>query len=363
MYKDKKEAKNNIKCTEKVKFMDIKDYVSKKEVIKFKTPIKIVSTATCGGCKENEGPLREYIDLFTDDEKLMSDTWEKAESQMVTSTFKRALEKAGISDKSVDILFGGDLMNQCTGTSFGLCEFDIPYMGLYGACSTFAQGLFLASCLIDSGAVNTAAVCVSSHYCTAQRQYRFPLDYGAFPQPTAQNTVTGCGAVILSKEAENEGGVFVTSALPGIVIDRGIKDAGNMGAAMATAAADTTLRYFKSANKKASDFDLIATGDLGDAGHNIEMTFLSEKGITNERDVFKDCGSMIYDTKNQSVGCGGSGCGCSAVVTSGYIYQKMKAQEIKNALIIGTGAMMSPQTTLQGLSIPSVAHLVELSSK
>ncbi len=347
----------------KEKTMDISLYTSNRSHLQFKTPIKVVSCASAGGTKEKNGPLGNMIDLYFPDETLQNETWEKQESDMVHRTFLCALEKAKISEKSVDILLGGDLMNQCTGCAYGLSEFDVPYFGLYGACSTFCQGLILASSMIESGTVNTAAVCVSSHFATAERQYRYPLDYGSFSAPTAQNTVTGCGAVILSRADKNESGIFIDSAMPGIVIDRGIKDAANMGAAMASAAADTTIRFLKSTGKEAADFDLIATGDLGEVGHDMEMDMLRQYGIQNQNNILRDCGTMIYDVQNQSVGAGGSGCGCSAVVTSAFILSAMSKGAIKNAAVIGTGAMMSPQSLLQGLSIPSVAHLVSFKSK
>ncbi len=323
----------------------------------FKTPIKIAACACAGGRKEKEGPLGSKLDLYMPDDTANHETWEKDESEMVTGTFTKLLSKADVSDKSIDVLFGGDLMNQCTAAAYGLSGFDIPYIGLYGACSTFAEGIILACCMIDSGQVQNAAVCVSSHFCTAERQYRFPLDYGAFPQPAAQNTVTGCGAVLLSKASHDESGVFITEALPGIVIDRGIKDAGNMGAAMATSAADTILRYLESSKSSLSDFDIMATGDLGKTGHKMLCDMLKQKGISNENGVLCDCGCMIYDVENQSVGQGGSGCGCSAVVTSAKIIPELEEGKIKKAAVIGTGAMMSPQSLLQGLSIPAVAHL------
>lgn len=338
--------------------MVISEYISSRSAFCFKKNIKVCSWASAGGSKEKDGPIGKYIDIYCPDKELNSDSWEKDENKMVSQTFKLALEKAGISEKSVDLLFGGDLMNQCTGSSYGLAEFDVPYAGLYGACSTFAQGVMLASSMIESGLIKTAAVCVCSHFATAERQYRFPLDYGAFAEPTAQNTVTGCGAVILSESNDSKDGIFVKTAMPGIVIDRGIKDAGNMGAAMASAAADTTIRYLKNTGKSISDFDIIATGDLGAVGHDMELDILKEYGFEDSGRVLRDCGTMIYDVSCQDVGVGGSGCGCSAVVASALFMDLLSKGSIKNAVLIGTGAMMSPQSLLQGLSIPSVAHLV-----
>lgn len=334
-----------------------RNYISPRSVINFRNSIKVCACACGGGTLEKQGPLGSYLDIYCPDDKT-TDSWEKNESDMVKQVFSCALSKLGISESSIDIILGGDLMNQCTGTAYGLSSFDAPYLGLYGACSTFAEGIMIASMLIDSGHINTAAVAVSSHFCTAERQYRFPLEYGSFPAPTAQNTVTGCGVMILSRADEKDGGVFIRKALPGIVIDRGIDDAANMGAAMATAAADTTLRFLQGTNANLSDYDIIATGDLGSVGHAMEKDMLKEKGVTDKVGILCDCGTMIYDIENQSAGCGGSGCGCSAVVTCGYIFDALSKNKMKNAAIIGTGAMMSPQSLLQGLSIPSVAHLV-----
>lgn len=328
-----------------------------RSVFNFGTPIKIAAFACAGGRKEKDGPLGSMLDLYMPDDTATHETWEKDESEMVTGTFTKLLAKADISDKNIDVLLGGDLMNQCTAAAYGLSGFDIPYIGLYGACSTFAEGLILAACMIDAGQVQNAAVCVSSHFCTAERQYRFPLDYGAFPPPAAQNTVTGCGAVLLTKASSDENGVFITQALPGIVVDRGIKDAGNMGAAMATSAADTILRYLHTSGSSLSDFDIMATGDLGKTGHKMLCDMLKQKGVSNESGALCDCGCIIYDVENQSVGQGGSGCGCSAVVSSAKIFPELESGKIKKAAVIGTGAMMSPQSLLQGLSIPAVAHL------
>lgn len=334
-----------------------KNYISQRNTITFRNNIKVCACACGGGTLEKEGPLGSFLDVYCPDDKT-DESWEKNESDMVRRVFSAALSKLDITESSIDIMLGGDLMNQCTGTAYGLSAFDAPYVGLYGACSTFAEGIMIASMMIDSGHINTAAIAVSSHFCTAERQYRFPLEYGSFPAPTAQNTVTGCGVMILSRADKSDKGVFVRQALPGIVIDRGIDDAANMGAAMATAAADTTLRFLETSGRSLEDFDIIATGDLGSVGHNMEKDMLSEKGVIDKSGILCDCGTMIYDIEKQSAGCGGSGCGCSAVVTSGYIFDALSKGQMKNATIIGTGAMMSPQSLLQGLSIPAVAHLV-----
>ena len=253
-------------------------------------------------------------------------------------------------------------MNQCTSSAYGLEGFDIPYIGLYGACSTFAEGIMTAGMYLEANAVHSAIASASSHFCTAERQYRFPLSYGAFPQSTSQHTVTGCGAALLEKTDSKNKGVFVKAALPGIVINRGITNASNMGAAMATAAADTILRHLQCTGTNLLDYDMIATGDLGKIGLEMLKDMMKSHGYTDNNNIVTDCGVIVYDLENQDVSCGGSGCGCSAVTFCGYIYNRMVQGELKKVLLIGTGAMMSPQSLLQGLSIPAVAHLVEFES-
>ena len=336
-----------------------KGYISKRAPIDFGKKVKIYSTAAVGGKLEKRGPLGDFLDIYCEDEKMGLDTWENAESEMCRMALDTALSKGKITEKNVDYIIAGDLMNQCTGAAYGLEAFDIPYFGLYGACSTFAESLILGACLVSSGAAQCVATVVSSHFCTAERQFRYPLEYGSFSESTAQNTVTGAGAAIICAATEGEEGIFISEALPGIVCDRGIKDASNMGGAMCTAAADTLIRYFKSSTGKAEDFDLVATGDLGKEGHSLALEMMRSE-ICGISSCFRDCGTMIYDTENQDVGCGGSGCGCSAIVFSGYIHNSMRDGKIKNCLLVGTGAMMSPQSILQGRSIPAIGHLVHI---
>ena len=325
----------------------------------FTSDISIKGSACFGGKLEKEGPLGRYFDGFAPDEPQNGETWEKHESDMIQNTVKTLLDKTETPEKEVGLLLGGDLMNQCTSSAYGLEGFDIPYIGLYGACSTFAEGVMTGSMYIESGAVQSAVASASSHFCTAERQYRFPLSYGSFPQGTSQHTVTGCGAVMLEKTSGKEKGIYVKSAHPGIVINRGITNASNMGAAMATAAADTILRHLESTDTGLSDYDMVATGDLGKIGLEMLKDMLKSHGHYDKDNIVTDCGVLIYDTENQDVSCGGSGCGCSAVTFCGYICDRMKKKELKKVLLIGTGAMMSPQSLLQGLSIPAVAHLVE----
>lgn len=325
----------------------------------FSSGIRVLSSSCFGGTLEKEGPLGTFFDGFISGEPADDETWEKSESDMIEKTVTRLLEKSPVPEKEIGLLLGGDLMNQCTSSAYGLEGFDIPYLGLYGACSTFAEGIMTGSMYLEANAAHSAIACASSHFCTAERQYRFPLFYGAFPQGTSQHTVTGCGAVLLQKTDVNEKGVFVKSALPGIVINRGITNAANMGAAMATAAVDTIARHLENTDTTLSDYDMIATGDLGKIGLEMAKDMLKLQGFYDEKGILTDCGTLIYDLENQEVSCGGSGCGCSAVTFCGYIYDRMSKGELKKVLLIGTGAMMSPQSLLQGLSIPAVAHLVE----
>ena len=334
-------------------------YTASRGAVKFKNKIMLCETACAGGKVEKEGRYGDLLDVYCPSDDMKTGTFEKAEAEMVRLTINTLMSKAKIKDSSVDLMLGGDLMNQCTSTGYGLEDFDIPYLGLYGACSTFALGILTAGILIDSGHINNAIVVASSHFCTAERQFRFPLEYGSIAGTAAQTTVTGSGAILLSRANDDENceGIMLKGGMYGIVSDRGIKDAANMGAAMATAAADTIIRYLGSTGEDIKTFDKIATGDLGTEGLSLAREMLEEKGI-QDTDIVCDCGEMIYDLENQNVGCGGSGCGCSAVVTSGYFYNELKNGNMSKMALVGTGALMSPQSLLQGLSIPAVAHLV-----
>lgn len=322
-----------------------------------KTKARILCTSSVVGHKEHDGPIGQCFDLYDKTDRFGQNTWEKAESEMQKRALTLALTKLQLKENDIDALFAGDLLNQCIGSAYGLLDFDIPYFGLYGACSTAAEGLMLASIGITGGLFSRCAAVVSSHFCSAEQQYRTPLEYGGQRAPTAQWTVTGSGAFILGEGVE--GGVYITEALPGIVIDKGINDAANMGAAMAPAALDTLLRYFKESKTTPQDYDAIFTGDLGLEGSKIlkELMFIEGYDLG---DSYYDCGNIIFDRETQDVHSGGSGCGCSAVVLASYILPKLRSGELKNALLIGTGAMMSPSSLKQGLSIPAIAHLIKL---
>ncbi len=315
----------------------------------------IIAAASAVGKKESDGPLGAYFDIHDERDKFGESSWEKAEAAMQRAAMNTAILKSGLKQNQIEAIFAGDLMNQCTSSAFGMLGFDVPYFGLYGACSTAAEGLMLASVMTTHGVYKYTAAVTSSHFCSAERQYRTPLEYGSQRPPTAQWTVTGSGVFITGPG----GKVKVSGAVPGIVRERGIKDANNMGAAMAPAAADTILRYLALRGGTIDDVDLIVTGDLGFEGTDILRDLLG-KERSEIGDRLSDCGMLIYDKEKQDVHSGGSGCGCSAVVLASYLLPKLESGELKKIAFIGTGAMMSPMTIQQGEGIPAVAHLVEL---
>ncbi len=323
-------------------------------IIKLRNRPSVLSYSSVVGKKESDGPLGTLFDYIDKTDTFDMPTWEQSEGEMQRIAFNIALEKGGFTPRDIDTIFAGDLVNQCTSSGYGLANFDVQFFGLYGACSTMAESLILASMLVDRGIYKHTAAITSSHNCSAERQFRFPLEYGGQRTPTAQWTVTGSAAVILG---EHNKPPYIADVMAGKVCDKGINDTANMGAAMAPAAADTLLRYFNESGKSPDDFDRIFTGDLGVEGSGILIDLLGEKGY-NIKNVHRDCGMIIYDLKKQDVHAGGSGCGCSATVLTSYIIPKMKKLEFKEVLFMATGAMMSPTSIQQGLTIPSIAHLV-----
>jgi stage V sporulation protein AD len=313
--------------------------------------------AAVSGKKEGEGPLGNEFDYVSEDNSFGEKTWEKAESRMQKDTLNRALNKAAVTPDTVDLIFAGDLLNQCIGSSYGLREFGIPFVGLYGACSTMAESLSLAALSLENGCANVTVALTSSHFCASERQFRYPLEYGGQRTPNSQWTATGSGAVILSRDGQ---GPFVKEITIGKIIDMGVKDINNMGAAMAPAAAETIKAYFDDTGACADSFDLIATGDLGFVGHALATDLLEREGLKLRN--FSDCGMMLFEREKQDVHAGASGCGCSALVLCSHIFNNMRAGNLKEVLLVGTGALMSTVTTQQGESIPSVAHLVHISS-
>lgn len=331
-----------------------------RSVIRFSKAPGIIAAACVGGQKEKDGPLGSSFDLLSDgDDRFGKPTWEQAEGEMQRQALSLALSKANKKDSDVGALFAGDLINQCTSSAYGLLDFDIPYFGLYGACSTGAEGLMLGSIALASGNFPLVATVTSSHNCSAERQFRYPIEYGGQRAPTSQWTVTGAAAFLLG---EGRCDAYITEALPGRVIDHGISDLNNMGAAMAPAAIDTMTRYFTETGHKPSDFDMILTGDLGFEGHGIVMDLMKQRGFDMSRN-YGDCGLLIYDRERQDVHAGGSGCGCSASVLAGYLLGLFRKNIIHDILFMGTGALMSPLAVNQGLNIPGICHLVRITKE
>lgn len=329
-----------------------------RKILKFKNAPSVLSCACAVGAKEKEGPLGEYFDFADESDSFGKSTFEQAESELQRITLNLALKKGGLSPEMLDAVFAGDLMNQCVGSSYGLAGFGAPFFGLYGACSTAAEGLILGALAVDGGLFDTVACVSSSHNSSAERQFRFPLEYGSQRPPTAQWTATASGAFILTKKPFY-GCVRITEALPGRIVDKGISDQSNMGAAMAPAAASTLYEYFSQSDTVPENFDMILTGDLGNEGHAVCKELLCAKGLDlGER--FNDCGKLLYDCKTQDTHSGGSGCGCSASVTAGYVMKLFESGKINDVLLVGTGALMSPSSVLQGLGISGIAHLVRL---
>ncbi len=323
----------------------------------------VVSAASVVGKKEMEGPLGGHFDLCDGTDRFGVKTWEAAESEMQRMSLNVALAKVGLREGDLDALFAGDLLNQCVGSAYGLLSFNVPYFGLYGACSTSVEGLLLSSIAVTHGVLDRAAVVTSSHYCAAERQYRTPIEYGGQRPPTAQWTVTGAGAFVVEKAREEDcKGAVIRRGMAGIAQERGINDPNNMGAAMAPAAEDTLLRFFRATKTSPADYDRIVTGDLGFEGGDILCDLLRADGFPI-RDRYEDCGQIIYNREVQDVHGGGSGCGCSAVVLATHFLPKLQSGKLSRILFLATGAMMSPDSVKQGESIPAIAHLIELVGK
>lgn len=329
----------------------------KQGVFTLSTPVRIESYGSVVGKKEGEGPLGKCFDEIIEDSHFGRDTWEQAESRFQREALSLAVRKAGITKEDIDAVCSGDLINQCIGSTYGLRELEIPFLGIYGACSTMAEGLIISSLLVDSGAVRRAAAVTSSHFSTAERQFRTPLSYGAQRTPTAQWTCTAAGAVLLSCC----GKVGICGGCIGRIADMGINDITNMGSAMAPAASETILRYLRATGTSPGDYDHIVTGDLGTVGSTLVRELSMMKG-TDISAQHCDCGAMIFDNETQDTHCGGSGCGCSASVLSGHFLPMLEKGEAHDILFVATGALMSPMSLQQGESIPAVAHLVHLSA-
>ncbi len=322
--------------------------------IKFEKKISIAATASTVGTKEGEGPLGKYFDVILKDAVDGEASWEKAESKIVKDTLTLAVKKAGLTMDDIDYIFSGDLLNQGTGSAYGIRDLNRPFFGLYGACSTFGESISLGSVTIESGGASKVLVGASSHFCAAEKQFRFPLGLGTQRPLTSTWTVTGDGAAVLSK---NGAPPYITGITTGKIVDFGITDANNMGAAMATAAADIILTNLKDFNITPEYYDLIITGDLGYVGKELTIELRKKEGIDISNN-YTDCGIEIYDRENQDTHSGGSGCACSAVTFSAYFYNKMKKNELDRILFVPTGALMSSTSVQQGESIPGIAHAV-----
>lgn len=327
-----------------------------KQTVVMSNPPVIIGGAAIVGRKEGDGPLARYYDQIVDDEYFGEKSFEKAESRLLRDTLVKTLEKCGKSASDLNFIISGDLQNQCTAASYALRDVRVPFIGIYGACSTMAESLCIGAALIDGDAAEMTACITSSHFCSAEKQFRYPLEFGYQRTPTSQWTVTGAGCVLLGKQGD---GPAITSFTAGIITDMGIKDANNMGGAMAPAACDTILRHLEDTGRSLDYYDLVLTGDLGSFGRSMLIRLLKGNGI-DVKDRYNDCGCMVFDLEKQDVVCGGSGCGCSAVVLSSYILEMMNQGKLNKVLFVATGALHSPTWVQQGESIPCIAHAVSL---
>jgi len=315
----------------------------------------IIGTATVVGPEEGNGPLANDFDIIHGDKMLGQKSWEKAEHVLLEEAVKLSLEYAGITREQVDFYIGGDLLNQITSSSLTARTLSVPYIGVFGACSTSMESLALAAFLVNAGGAKHVVSATSSHNSTAEKQFRYPTEYGSQKPPTAQYTVTGAGAAVV---AASGSGPVITSATIGRVVDMGITDPFNMGAAMAPAAVDTIQAHLKDLNRQPSDYDMIVTGDLASVGYKIALELFRKYNVPIETTHYDDCGLMVYDLNNQPVQAGGSGCACSAAVTYGHLLKRMARGELNRILVVATGALLSPLTYQQGESIPCIAHAV-----
>ena len=326
-----------------------------KQSIAFKKPPYILSAASIVGQKEGDGPLGKYFDKIETDPQLGKDTWEEAESELQKQAAMMALQKAGLTQQDIRYLFSGDLLGQIIASSFGMLELQIPMFGLYGACSTAGESLSLAAMTVAAGYAGHCLAVTSSHFASAEKQFRYPLEYASQRPLSTTWTVTGSGAFIVS----TKGTVKITGITTGKMMDYGIKDSMNMGAAMAPAAADTIFQHLKDFQRTPKDYDLIVTGDLGVVGRELVLDLLKQKGYDITKQYF-DCGIAIFDDKTQDTHSGGSGCGCSAVTLAGYLLPKLESGELKRILFLPTGALLSTVSFNEGQSIPGICHGVVL---
>lgn len=327
-----------------------------KQTVKLEKEPIIIETASIVGVKEGKGPLRNYFDQILSDDTLGEKSWEKSESTLQRRTALLALEKANLKQSDINYILAGDLLNQCVGAHYSVRDMDIPFLGLYGACSTMTESMSIGGMLVSGGFANYAMCLTSSHFCSSEKQFRNPLEYGGQRAPSAQWTVTGAGCAVLASEGT---GPRITHVTTGKVIDKGVTDISNMGAAMAPAAIDTLTAHFNDTGRSPDYYDMIITGDLGVVGSDILAELMLKEGF-DIRANHKDCGKMIFDIENQDVHAGGSGCGCCGSVFCGYAYHELKTHNLKKILVMATGALMNPMVVEQGESIPAIAHAVAI---
>ena len=327
-----------------------------KQTIIFDSPISIIETASIVGPKESAGPLAKYFDRCLEDEFWGEKTWEKAESKIIREASNLAIMKSNVTNSEIDFCFAGDLLNQSISSDFGLRDINIPFFGVFGACSTFVESMSIGSVFVDGNAAKKVLCATSSHFCSAEKQFRFPLELGNQRPPTSQWTVTGAGAAVLSKEGN---GPYITCITPGKIVDMGIKDSNNMGAAMAPAALDTLMTHLEDTGRKASYYDLIVTGDLGYIGKDILIDLAKSEGI-DIKNNYNDCGVLIFDKQKQDTHSGGSGCACVATTFSSYLFNQLKEKKLNKILVIATGALTNATTAQQGETIPGIAHAIAI---
>ncbi len=329
-------------------------------IIDFRTRPSIISRATVVGKKEGAGPLGKGFDMVIEDDMCGLDTWEAAESHLQKTAIGLVLDKAGVKAEKIDGIFAGDLINQCTGSAFGIRDFCIPYFGIYGACSTSVLAMINAAEYVDGGKMKLAISATSSHFCSAEKQFRFPLEYGGQRPPTSQWTVTGASAAMISDKAEKNCPV-IEKAIIGKIVDKGITDANNMGAAMAPAAADTIYTFLNETGTCPESYDLILTGDLGKVGSRLLCELLEKEYYLDIEKQHNDTGLMMYHLKEQDVHSGGSGCGCCGTVMCSKIMDDIVGGKLHRVLVVATGALLSAISPFQGESIPGIAHGILLS--
>lgn len=327
-----------------------------KQTVKLENKPRIIQATSIVGPKEGKGPLKDYFDYIWQDDMGGEKTYEMAESRLQYTAITETIKKANLTESDINYLFAGDLLNQTLSSNFAARQIKIPFIGLYGACSTMTESLSMASIMVDGGYANYAIAATSSHFSSAERQFRTPLEMGSPRAPSAQWTVTGSGAMLIGREGNFP---YVNYVTTGMVKDYGCTDMSNMGEAMAPAAVDTLKQHFMDTGINPEDYDLIATGDLGAVGKKITKELIKEYGY-NLGENFIDCGDEIFDNEKQKTDSGGSGCGCSAVVDCGFIYKNMLSGKFKKVLLVSTGALMSITSSLQGESIPGIAHAVSL---